>query len=81
MKQTPKLFSTVVPGGMDLEEWSAGGFSTYIHGDGSCNREIEDAINSFKTSLLTQISGLITIDNAYAISAFQEFINNYKPKN
>ena len=79
IEQTPKLFSTVVPGGMDMEKWAAGGFSTYIHGDGSCNKEIEDAINSFKTSLLTQINHLVTIGNAYEMGALQEFIKSYKP--
>ena len=82
--QTPKLFSTIVPGGMSLEEWSAGGFSKFLHGDGSCKAEIVDAIEKFKFSLIEKLNILIDIDMAdkYSINTtIQSFIINYKPKN
>ena len=47
--KTPNIFNTVVPGNMDLEEWKAGGYSKFIHGDGSCKAEVLDAINIFKS--------------------------------
>ena len=37
---TPKLFSTIVPGGMDMEEWAAGGFSKFLHPEKDCTDEI-----------------------------------------
>ena len=79
--QTPKLFSTIVPGGMDMEEWSAGGYSKFLHGDGSCNKEIENAINSFKTSLLGELAFILDCDepDEDSITAMQRFIKNYKP--
>ena len=76
-KQTPKLFSTIVPGGMDMEEWAAGGFSTYIHGDGSCTEEVIKAVVLFKQALLTQLN--VIIHSNHELEEIESFINNYKP--
>ena len=78
MKTGPKLFSTVVPGDMDMEKWAAGGFSKFLHPEKDCSDEVIKELNVFKTFVLAEINHLVTIDNAYEMGALQEFIKNYK---
>ena len=75
----PKVFSTIVPGGMDIEEWAAGGFSKFLHPEKNCTNEINAAIDLFKKALFVRINELTTIDNIDEVSMIESFINNYKP--
>ena len=79
MKPTaPKLFSTIVPGGMDMEEWAAGGFSKFLHPEKDCNKEIYDAINKF-VSKINDYAHEKDIEYLYPVDDLLDFINTYIP--
>ena len=79
--QTPKLFSSIIPGGMNIEEWAAGGFSKFLHPEKDCTDEVNAAINILKNSLLSLIDDLVSIDNVDEFNTLQAYIKNYNPKN
>lgn len=81
-KTGPRLFSTVVPGDMDIKEWAAGGFSKFLHPEKDCTKEINSAIEKFKKSLLADIDLIVETNEDYnflMIEEIENFIKNYKP--
>ena len=78
MKTEPKLFSTIVPGGMNMEEWAAGGFSKFLHPEKDCTTDINDAIQKF-ISKINEFAHEKDIDYLYPIDTLLDFINEYKP--
>ena len=85
MKPTaPNVFSTIVPGGMDMEEWAAGGFSKFLHPEKDCTDEVNVAIEKFKSEIsswmVLELPGFT--DDTYIIQeSLEKLINNYNPKN
>lgn len=77
----PKLFSTIVPGGINMEEWAEGGFSKFLHPEKDCTDEVNVAIDTLKNSLLSLIDDLVSIDNVDEFNTLQAYIKNYNPKN
>ena len=79
MNDKLNIHSTIIPGGMTMEKWEAGGFSTFNHGNSDCSEEVSKAIVLFKKALFVRINELATIDNIDEVSMIESFINNYKP--